>query len=184
MTDNKLMNQYFKWLVSFVCDARHKEGYSIVLHELFNREFIWLIDYDENLAIYGLEMRDKFLASSETYRKMYDIYGGFDQNCTILEMMVALAIIIEERVMTNYEENRTSEWFWGMMTSLGLINYDDMSYDEEEVDEILEKFLYRKYQKNGVGGLFTIKNGDKNMCKIDIWLQINAFLIEMKAADW
>lgn len=184
MTNNKLLKLYFKWLLDFVCDAHQKMDYDIVLWDLFEKDFIWLIEYDENLSIYGLDLRDQFLESNETYRKMYDIYGGFEKNCSILEMMVALSILIEDKIMTNYQENRTGIWFWEMMDSLGLTIYDNMSYDDGEVDEILEKFLYRKYEKNGAGGLFTVKSGCKNMKLLDIWMQMNAFLIEKKVADW
>ena len=184
MTENKLLKTYFKWLLNFVCDSREEIYYRMVFEDLFNKDFFWLIDYDENLAIYGLDLRNQFLESSETYRKMYDIYGGFDKNCSILEMMIALSILIEDKIMTNYEENNTPKWFWEMFNSLGLRNYDDISYDEPEVDEILEKFLNRRYQTNGRGGLFTVQNSQKDMTKMDIWMQMNAFLIEKKVADW
>ena len=187
MTENKLLKLYFKWLLDFVCDSTEKEDYELVFEDLFNKDFFWLIDYDENLAIYGLDLRNQFLESNQTYRKMLDIYGGFDENdkkCSVLEMMVALSILIEEKIMTNYEENNTPKWFWEMINALGLDHYAGLSYDELEVDDILEKFLNRMYKKNGRGGLFIVKNSEKDMTKMDIWMQMNAFLIEKKVADW
>lgn len=149
-----------------------------MLKDLFKKEFTWTIIFDENLASWGLELRKEFYGSSKTVEKMVNMYGEFEFPCSILEMMVALSKSCEENVMSNWSTDRTFYWFWSMIESLGLDIYDNFSYDEDEIDEILERFLLRKYEKNGKGGLFTVHKNAKNMQKIDIWLQMNAWLIE------
>lgn len=174
----KLEDLYFKWLLKHVCYENEESDYSLILGLLYEKEFRWTIIYDENLAIWALELRKEFYKSSKTVAKLVDLNGEIDKNCSILEMMVCLAKLCEDRIMTNWVENNTYIWFWDMIDNLGLKNYDDISFDFEEVDEILERFLDRNYKKNGEGGLFTIQNPCKNMTKIDIWMQMNLWLVE------
>lgn len=179
---NKLESMYFNWIVKTVSDSEHIHGYKMILEDLYARDFTWTIIFDENLADQGIRLRDRYLASSKTARKLADIYGPIDKPCSILEMMVSLALSCEENVMQNYENNRTRYWFWSMIESMGLDIYDDFSYDEAAVCDILDRFLARNYDKNGRGGLFTlqksVKNDQKDMRNIDIWMQMNAWLID------
>ena len=50
--------------------------------------------------------------------------------------------------------------------------------DDALVREKCEKFMQRAYKKNGVGGLFIIKNRKIDMRKEEIWKQLMAFLNE------
>lgn len=41
--------------------------------------------------------------------------------CSVLEMIIALAIRLEEHIMDDPDiGNRTGQWFWDMIVSLGL----------------------------------------------------------------
>lgn len=177
MNNNKIESLYFKWLLDFVCTPSEKSDYSIMLEDLFHKEFIWLVEYDENLANYGLRLREDFYESSDTIRKMVDIYGEIDGTCSVLEMLVALSISWEQ-LMSDGEKDNTSNNFWEMLSNLHLDIYDSMSYDEEEVDEILENFLRRRYDNYGKGNIFTFKKPSANLRKTDIWMQLNQYLIE------
>ena len=172
----RIEKHYFRWLLGFV---GNNPDYSMVLEDLFNKEFIWLLEYDENLAENGKSLRDDFYNSSLTIQKLVGMYGEIEGPCSVLEMMVKLAMDCEYTIMTDGEHDNTAKWFWIMFDNLGLNTYDDLSYDAEEVDEILETFLHRKYKKNGKGGLFSLRDA-KNVdlrCD-DIWLQMNQYLIE------
>jgi hypothetical protein len=97
--------------------------------------------------------------------------------CTVLELTVAIALHIEERIMDDpLVGNRTSQWFWGMMTSLGLGYMNDNRYDPAYVDEVLDKFMNRQYEPNGKGGLFTVKKHENDMRKIEIFSQLCAYV--------
>ena len=72
--------------------------------------------------------------------------------------------------------NRTGQWFWGMITNLGLGSMVDSRFDEEKVKYIVDQFLNRDYSPNGKGGLFTVRNCDCDMRKIEIWTQMLYYL--------
>lgn len=68
--------------------------------------------------------------------------------------------------------NRTRQWFWGMVRSLGLAGMTNREYDEKCVDEILNTFMDREYSQDGHGGLFTIKNCEYDLRTAEIWYQL------------
>ena len=72
--------------------------------------------------------------------------------------------------------DRTGQWCWGMITNLGLGSMTDDRFDSEYVEEKIDRFLNREYEPNGKGGLFTVKNRDCDMRKVEIWYQLCYFL--------
>ena len=99
-------------------------------------------------------------------------------NCTVLEMMIALAIRCELDVAGDpSSENRTSHWFDVMLESMGLTQYTGDSYKDDSVANIIWKMQNHDYLPNGEGGLFKIPNGTGfDMTKIEIWSQMNAYI--------
>lgn len=168
MSRNVKNNQYFDWLYDLVCGNRYSGSlsYRVLLWKLHNIEFIYLIKEDKSRASDGIDLR---------YRFAQECKDGYLQSCltspcSVLEMMVALALRCEETIMDDPQYgNRTSQWFWGMITNLGLGYMVDTRFDEKTVDEIIDRFLYRKYEPNGRGGLFTIKDCEYDLRDIEIW---------------
>jgi hypothetical protein len=100
-----------------------------------------------------------------------------DGPCSVLEMMIALAIRCEENIMDDpLIGDRTRQWFWSMISSLGLSGMTDTRFDNKSVDRVLETFLDRDYKPNGEGGLFTIKRCEKDLRKVEIWYQLLWYL--------
>ena len=100
--------------------------------------------------------------------------------CSILEMMIALSLRCEEHIMDNPDAgNRTGQWFWNMLVSLGLGSMDDTEFDRDYVDMVLKRFLARDYQRNGRGGLFTVYDPRQDMRSMEIWYQLNCYLREI-----
>lgn len=177
--NERLRKLYFSWLLNYVCEDKAQfNRYSFVLHQLYSKYFRFVNEMDENLIEWALYLREDFYESSPTVQKMIDIYGKMEEDCSILEIMVSLAVNCEEKIMTNGTENRTSLWFWSMFDSLGLTYYENSRYERREVSDILDRFLNLDYAEDGKGGLFTLKNCDKNVTEIDIWMQMNEWLIE------
>ena len=75
--------------------------------------------------------------------------------------------------------DRTGQWFWGMVTSLGLGSMMDDRFDKRYVEDVVVKFLNREYEPNGKGGLFTIKNCDQDLRDVEIWVQLLWYLDTM-----
>jgi hypothetical protein len=99
--------------------------------------------------------------------------------CSVLEMIIALAYRLEDQIMDDEKYgNRTAQWFWNMISSLGLaLNYDDR-FDLDMCEEVVDNFLNRKYRPDGFGGLFTLDNPPEDLRHVDIWTQAMWYLDE------
>jgi hypothetical protein len=66
-----------------------------------------------------------------------------------------------------------------MIKNLGLDQFDDqIPYDWEDVDEALSALIYRTYDRDGTGGLFPLTHPEEDQRKVEIWYQLNAYLLE------
>ena len=72
--------------------------------------------------------------------------------------------------------NRTGQWFWDMIVSLGLGSMDDSKFDKAYTIDVIRRFLNRDYERDGKGGLFTIEHCRYDMRDIEIWYQANWYL--------
>lgn len=169
MTKNRAIDEYFNKLCSVACGNRYREHiYRNLLWCLYNKEFRYSIPRDGNRAEDGLDLR---------YRFGFEKY--IDGPCSVLEMMLALAIRCEETIMDNPDiGDRTSQWFWQMIINLGLGEMQDNNYDEAYVENIIEQFLDRDYSPDGEGGLFYIPNCSCDMRDMEIWSQLCWYLDE------
>ena len=170
MTRDELSDQYFDWMYQLVVDDRYSnKSYRKLFARLYDTEFTYTIPMDGNRAEDGINLRYRFGVAS-----CLD-----DRPCSILEMMIALSIRCEEHIMDDPDVgDRTGQWFWSMLVSLGLGGMEDRKFDRYLVDATLERFLDRGYERNGEGGLFTVNNG-RDMRRTEIWYQMNYYLSEM-----
>lgn len=181
MTDN-LEGLYFDWLCSFVYNDRYFKRLSFkrLLEYLDLRTFYYVLPMDDNRAKDGIALRYRF--GQEKGIDDREIATVLDiRDCSILELMVALSIRIEENIMSDPEVgDRTGQWFWVMITSLGLGSMNDSNFDIAKVNDILYKFLERKYLPDGRGGLFALEHPDADMRDVEIWYQMHKYLGEMR----
>lgn len=183
MTSYRINNEYFDWMCDLVCGERRarKDIYNKLLTRLHETTFNYIIPMDVNRLEDGINLRYRF-----GREKNYDqaMIGAYLDNmpCSILEMMVALAVRCEEDIMCDPDlGDRTDIWFWDMVRSLGLIDMNNVNYYSFHVDEVLERFIRRGYKRNGQGGLFTVTDTQKDMRSIEIWYQMCMYLDEKLA---
>lgn len=173
-----ISDEYFEWLFDLVCSGRFSRriSYRNLLTQLHDTEFRYSISKDRNRAEDGKELRHQFALIHD--EDLYDtIADALDGPCSVLEMMIALAIRCEEGIMDDpLVGDRTGQWFWGMVNNLGLGSMADSRYDEKYVDEVIERFLNREYERNGRGGLFIIKNCKYDLRDVEIWYQMCWYL--------
>lgn len=174
-TSNIISNEYFNWLYNLACSDRYDEpiSYKKLLSQLHSTIFRYSIQRDENRAEYGINLRRLF-AYDYTDIKCADKY--LTGPCSVLEMMLALSIQCEEIMDDTAYGDRTRQWFWGMVTNLGLGDMSDNRYDKKYVSRVLERFLDRDYEADGRGGLFRIKNCADDLRDIEIWVQMLWYL--------
>lgn len=177
MNRHELNNKYFKWMCKLVSDKRtRKLSYSKLLKTLHSIDFRYLIDMDGNRAEDGIDLRYRFGYENSLEEPIVALYLD-DRPCSVLEMMIALAIRCEEQIMGDPDiGNKPEKWFWAMIENLGLIDMDDSHFDENYVYETVIRFLERKYDKYGSGGLFKLKNHYRDIRSVEIWYQMMWYL--------
>ena len=184
-SSNLYAEDYYNWLLGFIEDDIHDlSNYSVLMSVLFSREFYSLVPNDDNRVGDGLDLRNQF--ADELGEHLYFVDEDLPPYCTILEMMIALAIRIENDILYDPEKGyRVSEWFWIMLSNLDLENETDDCFDRERVVMTLNNFVDRKYGENGKFCLFPIsktatmaKKTATDMKNTEIWYQANYFFTE------
>ena len=165
------MNEgYFKWIIKKIANTSTQRRYSTLLWKLFETQFVYTIPLDENRMLDGLELRSMY--HDDTTRTFYS-----NKPCSVLEMMIALARRAEIHIMDNPEYgDRTDIWFWEMIDSLGLSNQTNDHYNDIYTQEVVRRFLERKYAASGKGGLFTIPDCKVDLRNVEIWWQMNWYM--------
>lgn len=173
---------YFEWMYQLVKKDINKRAnknvkiYRKLLRHLHDIEFTYTLSMDENRAVDGTNLRYRFGYDCGYDDSIIERYL-IDKPCSVLEMIVALAIHCEEHIMDDPEiGNRLSVWFWNMINSLGLGRMDDHNFDAQYADFVVDRFLKREYKSNGEGGLFTVPRAKKDLTRVEIWYQMCWFL--------
>ena len=172
--------KYFDWLYDQVCKDNGQSSassYRKLLSYLHDVEFTYRYKKDEDRAYDGVNLRHRFALIQDDYRRTYRSLEG--DPCSVLEMMLALAIRCEDTMHDPLFGDRTGQWFWKMIVNLGLGGMTDFRYDERIVEDTIYKFLNRKYEIDGRGGLFTIRNCDRDVRRMLIWDQLCHYLDTM-----
>lgn len=182
MSRKNTLELYFEWMCDIIESHDRFMGvvtYDKLLRYLNSVEFTYELPMDLNREVDGEDLRYHF--DCRTGYNVYDQLQGLP--CSVLEMMVALALKCEEQIMTDDEYgDRTDIWFWKMLTNLGLGGYDDNNFIEDEVKEIIDIFLHRDYSPDGKGGLFYMPNCKEDLRYVDIWMQMCWYLNPLVSA--
>ena len=178
-------DEYFQWL----CDQVGVEGaegsYYLFLKTLHKKIFTWFVPNDDNRAVEGKSLRDKFHVESGTpfsfdSNKFAD--GEGDTECTMLELILALAVRCYTTLEDTPDNVPVGEWFWKLLNNVGLANCTDDSFaidwDDYITDGVLDKIINRTYHRSGKGGLFPIKYTKKDQRKVELWYQMSEYLVE------
>lgn len=157
----------------------HDHSYDQLMDYLYDQPFCALMALDENRKDDGIELRYQF--GHENGYNRDDIYEYLDcgKPCSVLEVMVGLAQRCENQITLDMDEGaRPERWFYPMIQSLGLSHMTNGRLDTEEADEIMVRFLSRRYSYFGEGSLFTVNNPKYDMRKADLWYQAMWYITE------
>lgn len=171
--DGPLENLYFKWLCAKVLYLEHSTP-SLTYWKLFKilhtTEFVWLLSGDDNRAADGVELRTEFLFEGH----IPDNPEWRAIGCSVLEMFIAFSRRAEFTT-----DIPAREWFWEFLDNLGLKDLNDGSeFNPADVERILEKFIWRTYNRRGEGGLFPIERSNGDQRGIEIWYQFCDYLVD------
>jgi hypothetical protein len=169
----RLDELYFPWLYNQVADLDAKspsETYWRLLKQLYDKEFLYLIDNDVNRAEDGKDLRREFVRDQgitnvdESWMRL---------GCSMLELLIGLS-----RRLSFEDEGEPRGWFWHLMENLDLEKFnDDWRLPEaEEVNIILDKVIWRTYSPKGHGGLFPLKRAPEDQREVELWYQLSTYL--------
>lgn len=168
---------YLIWLYSQVASVRLKNPertYWSLLRRLYSTEFVWFVPNDDNRVEDGRNLRIEFFEQN----RVREVDGSwFDLECSVLEMLIALA-----RVLSFEADGEIRVWFWHLIDTIDLYQYSDANYNsraERKIDKVLDTVISRKYLPNGHGGLFPLSNPKEDQRGVEIWYQLSAYLIEL-----
>lgn len=172
---DQVKNRYFEWLYNYACKGRINDRVSFrkLFMNLHDTQFDFYIRNDMYRAMDGVNLRYRF-ATVIGDSGAFDI---LDEPCSVLEMMLALAIRTEETIMDDPRYgDRTQQWFWEMLSNIGISRMTDDVYDKQFVNDKIYNFLERRYDEDGKGGLFYIRGIDQDLREIEIWTQLCWYL--------
>ena len=176
--EDRIKSDYFEWMYDIACEDRFAPGmgYRKLLTFLHDVEFTYFIPHDENRAEEGIALRYRYCL----HKDCVELEWCLDGPCSVLEMMIALALRCQENLMDDFElGDRTGQWFWNMINNMGLGGMNDMNYNEWLVNDVVSRFLDRDYEPDGRGGLFRVRNWDRDMRTAEIWHQLLAYINSM-----
>lgn len=167
---------YLEWLYSQVGSVRirtRSKTYWSLLRQLYIKEFVWIIPNDDNRVEDGRDLRIKFLEQCGLEDVDPDWMG---LGCSFLEMLIGLA----KRL--SFEDGRgVAFWFWQLIENLKLDYLNDALFEDDDVevvDEVLNTVIWRTYHYNGNGGLFPLRYPEEDQRDVEIWYQLNAYILE------
>lgn len=169
-------DRYLEWLYSQFGAVRNRNparSYWKLAKKLYTTEFVWLIPNDDNRVEDGILLRQEFV-NEQGSDGVTDAWMAL--GCSVLEMMVALA----KRAAYQTGEP-DADWMGRFFTNLGIVDFRDSKFNataERRISEILETFIYRGYREDGVGGLFPLQRPRQDQTKVELWYQLNEYILE------
>lgn len=160
--------KYTKYLSDIVY-LNEFRNYNKLLSTLNTIEFIWSIDFDENRALDGYDLRLDYQDEYEV-----ELVG----NATVLEVLVALARRIDEEYIGTPGEEHPEMIFWEMICNLGFVGLSDNHYREEPVVRGIDKWMERRFGPDGLWSIFPLGHTDRDQRKIEIWAQMLEYISE------
>jgi hypothetical protein len=97
--------------------------------------------------------------------------------------MLELLIILSRAAAFEMDDS-ASAWFWHFIQVLDLEHFNDREYDnhpdhvQDAVARTLERVIWRTYKPDGRGGLFPLRNPNEDQRDVELWYQLNAYLLE------
>lgn len=169
MTDKK----YLKWILKEVgCDADDIAKFSKLFSKLYQIEFTYILPRDENRAADGIALR----------RQFDEVFGtelhALDEPCSVLEMLIALSIRMENEIFGDPADEHPERWFWIMLDNLDILGHFNAvfcPFSATDIEEKVSIFVNRRYKPDGKGNIFPIKNSKTDQRKVEIWYQMQEF---------
>lgn len=165
--NREFAERYFQWLAEQVnvdVGGRPKEWDGLFRH-IHSKDFIWTVPNDDNRIGDAIYLRLEFWDGRPIPRR----------GVSTFEVMVALSRRLEFVAGGDREL-----WAGQLIKNLGLQKMFDplSSRKHDRIEEVLDTLIWRTYEPNGEGGFFPLKFAKEDQTKVEIWYQMNAYIIE------
>lgn len=164
---------YVAWLYAQISNVNLRSSRRThwrLMNALYDSEFVALIGNDDNRVEDIKDLKNEFLYDAEVPR----VDPGWFEHCSFLELLIVLARMFDFDADTGVEFA-----FWLMLENIGLSEYNDAKrFSSDEVEKIVDVVVGRSYRANGVGGLFPLKHASEDQREIELWYQMNAYILE------
>ena len=167
---------YFEWLCILVGGNTSHRGYSELLNCLHERTFRPKMAMDANRGNDGLQLRVDF-------QREHGPWGSSTNRgpCSYLEFIVGLAKRMSF-LMYGEDNSYTEFYFWKIIDNLGLIRCTDPKWESANgeffVDDAVYRINERCYSADGSGGLFPLRRYERDQRAVEIWYQMQSWLLE------
>jgi hypothetical protein len=128
------------------------------------------VQHDENRIADARYLREEFSEGAAFTPSMEAV--------SVLEVLIGLSRRLE--FLTSWPADT---WAWKLLKNLHLHSmYDPLTHRKADIlDQTIASLIWRTYESNGQGGLFPLKHPEEDQRRIEIWYQMNAYVIEMNA---
>lgn len=171
-----LDESYFQWLYAQVSSVKLRNPsrtYWNLLRILFTKEFLWFVPNDDNRVEDGKDLRMEFLEAENVDPNDVDP-DWLCMDCSFLELLVGLS-----RRLGFLTSDTPDVWFWELIENLGLRTYNDRAnISREDVENRLDRVMWRTYRRNGHGGLFPLRRAEDDQREVELWYQLNSYIQE------
>ena len=160
------VNNYYDFLMNLV--GANPDTY--LFRYLYKVNYIWTIPLDKNRAQDGIDLRCLYANLYHLSADEYNVIFG-NEPCSVLEMLIAFAIRIENDFMASAEGDRTSTWFEMMIRNL-FGDSDDLKTKNSrgKIDHALLAFFNHEISP------FPIP--EMQISNMQLWDQLNYWLMK------
>lgn len=173
--NNRDAQSYTLWLAH----VAHPGQCMLLIDFLQHIEFRIALEEDRTIAKKGLELRDRFqdISGKNAHEGMHSM------GTTVLEVLVVLALEMDDICYDPSEGERPDVFFWIMLANLGIhpIDFSDFDWTPDKViylHQRLDMWMDRVYSPDGNGCPFPITNPQDDMIKVPLWTQMQWFCNE------
>ena len=145
--------------------------YSDLLMVMYETDFVWALDLDEDRVDDGLLLREELAVSKP------------EKPCSVLEVLIGIARRMDYILSDDISGDRTRVWFWEMVENLGLKTWTNLIIWHTpgarfSIQTVLNRWMTRCFEVDGTGSIFPLKYPKYDQRDQTITYQMNAYILE------
>lgn len=168
----ELWDDYFQYLI-WRCGLQQMTKLTNVFAFLHNIPFTYVLERDDNREEDGCDLRNEYNIPGEFSVEVKEAF--FAHWCSVFEMLVGLAIRVDDEIIGDPAEEHPEDFFIEMLENLGIA---DGRLKENYIYLMVDRWLKRKFDKDGRGSPFPVHHDHRDQRKLEIWDQMNAYISE------